>query len=84
MIKKIGVVGAGTMGHGIAESFAMYGYEVNLYDTDANRLISAKKEIKEELELLAEEKFIESRTVQQIFGNITFNSDLRETVKERD
>jgi 3-hydroxybutyryl-CoA dehydrogenase len=84
MIKKIGVVGAGTMGHGIAESFAMYGYEVSLYDTDANRLISAKKEIKEELELLAEGKFIESRTVQQIFGNITFSSDLRETVKERD
>ena len=34
--------------------------------------------------MIFEEKFIESRTVQQIFGNITFSSDLRETVKERD
>ena len=38
MIRKIGVIGAGTMGHGIAESFAMFGYNVNLYDTNAAQL----------------------------------------------
>ena len=28
MIKDITVLGAGTMGHGIAETFAMHGYDV--------------------------------------------------------
>jgi len=32
-IKKIGVVGAGTMGHGIAQVFAQAGYPVYLVDT---------------------------------------------------
>jgi 3-hydroxybutyryl-CoA dehydrogenase len=49
MIKKIAVVGSGTMGHGIAESFAMYGYDVNLYDIDAAKLKAAIEEIREEL-----------------------------------
>lgn len=34
-IKKIGVVGAGTMGQGIAISCALAGYEVLLYDIDS-------------------------------------------------
>jgi len=55
MIKKIAVLGAGTMGHGIAEAFAMCGYDVHLYETDAKRLATVKGEIKQELDLLAEE-----------------------------
>lgn len=35
-IKKIGVVGAGTMGQGIAISCALAGYEVLLYDIDSD------------------------------------------------
>jgi 3-hydroxybutyryl-CoA dehydrogenase len=35
-IKKIGVVGAGTMGQGIAISCALAGYSVLLYDIDSN------------------------------------------------
>lgn len=37
-IKKIGVVGAGTMGSGITELFASYGYSVVLVDTDGSAL----------------------------------------------
>ena len=54
MIKKIGVIGAGTMGHGIAESFAMFGYNVNLYDTNAIQLEKALNEIKAEQQLLVD------------------------------
>ena len=32
MIKKIGVVGAGTMGHGIAEVSAIAGFKVSVVD----------------------------------------------------
>ena len=55
MIKKIGVIGAGTMGHSIAESFAMFGYNVNLYDTNAMQLEKALQEIRGEQQLLAED-----------------------------
>jgi len=84
MIKKIAVLGSGTMGHGIAEAFAMYGYDVNLYDTDEVRLHTAKKEIKEELALLAEEDFIKIQSIQQILDRIMLSTDLKETVADRD
>jgi 3-hydroxybutyryl-CoA dehydrogenase len=84
MIKKIAVLGSGTMGHGIAEAFAMYGYDVNLYDTDASRLNAAKQEIKEELELLAEESFITTELIQKTLDSIKLTTDLKETVAERD
>jgi 3-hydroxyacyl-CoA dehydrogenase len=33
-IKAVGIVGAGLMGHGIAQVFGIKGYQVNLYDKD--------------------------------------------------
>jgi 3-hydroxybutyryl-CoA dehydrogenase len=44
-IRRIGVVGAGLMGHGIAQVFASAGYEVALYDVDAGALDAAKRRI---------------------------------------
>ena len=35
-IGKVGVLGAGTMGHGIAQVLAMSGIETRLYDVDAH------------------------------------------------
>lgn len=84
MIKKIAVLGAGTMGHGIAESFAMYGYSVNLYEIDAKRLAAAKDEIKAELELLVEEDFIKADSVEATLANINCCSDLKQAVEDRD
>jgi 3-hydroxybutyryl-CoA dehydrogenase len=84
MIKKIGVIGAGTMGHGIAESFALYGYEVNLYDTNEAALHKAKEQIKQELELLAEEEFIAGDKIQPTLDRISFCTDLQATVADRD
>ena len=84
MIKKIAVLGSGTMGHGIAEAFALYGYEVNLYDTDVERLQTAKKEINEELELLVEEDFITVQAIQPILDRISLSTDLKQTVVDRD
>jgi len=44
-IRRIGVVGAGLMGHGIAQVFASTGYEVALYDVDTATLNAAKDRI---------------------------------------
>ncbi|MFZ0942977.1 MAG: 3-hydroxyacyl-CoA dehydrogenase NAD-binding domain-containing protein [Syntrophobacteraceae bacterium] len=84
MIKKIAVVGSGTMGHGIAESFAMYGYDVNLYDIDAARLKAAIEEIGEELDLLCEEQFIEPHVIEAALQKIKTFTDLKESVADRD
>ena len=59
VIKKIAILGAGTMGHGIAESFARFGYDVNLYDINAAALEKAKEFIRQELELFVEESFLQ-------------------------
>jgi 3-hydroxybutyryl-CoA dehydrogenase len=84
VIRKIGVLGAGTMGHSIAEAFAMYGYEVNLYETDAQRRAVVKEEIRQELELLAEEDFLPADTIPAILGRIRLFADLRPAVEDRD
>jgi len=41
MIRKIGVIGAGQMGHGIAHVCALAGYEVKLADVNAAQLVTA-------------------------------------------
>lgn len=84
MIKKIGVIGAGTMGHGIAEAFALYGFAVNMYDTNEAMLSKAKEQIKQELELLAEEGFITPDRVQPALERIVPCADLRAAVEDRD
>ena len=84
MIKKIGVIGAGTMGHGIAESFAMFGYNVNLYDTNAAQLEKALNEIKAEQQLLVEEAFISAAKAAATMENISIPTDLQTAVKDRD
>lgn len=84
MIKKIGVIGAGTMGHGIAESFAMFGYNVNLYDTNAAQLEKALNEIKAEQKLLVEEAFISAEKAAATLENISIHTDLQTAVKDRD
>lgn len=84
MIKKIGVIGAGTMGHGIAESFAMFGYNVNLYDTNAIQLEKALNEIKAEQQLLVEEAFISDEKAAATLENISIHTDLQTAVKDRD
>jgi 3-hydroxybutyryl-CoA dehydrogenase len=84
MIRTIAVIGAGTMGHGIAEAFALHGYPVNLFDTDEQVLARAQVQIAEELTLLAEEDFIPAGQVQQVLDRITLVPDLARAVAGRD
>ncbi len=52
-IKRVAVLGAGTMGHGIAEVFAMAGFEVNLMDISDEILRNALNRIRDSLERLS-------------------------------
>lgn len=84
MIKKIAVLGAGTMGHGIAEIFAMYKYDVNLYDPFEETIKNVKKVIGEELKFLAENNYIEEKEVEETLSRITLFSNFEEAVKDVD
>jgi len=55
-ITHIGVLGAGLMGHGIAQIFASSGYDVNLYDADAAALQAAKGRIADNFKVFIELK----------------------------
>lgn len=83
-MKKIGIIGAGTMGHGIANAFAVYGYDVNLYDTSEEVLKKAKALIKQELELMASEGYIAASEVEPSLARIKCSTDLRATVEDRE
>jgi len=59
---KIGIIGAGTMGSGIAQVFAMHNYEVIINDIDNNSLVKAIKNIEKSLNrLIAKEKISEAK-----------------------
>src|SRR5678809_1491740 len=49
MIKIVGVVGAGTMGHGIAQVFAQAGYDLRLVDVSQPMLDRAETQIRASL-----------------------------------
>jgi len=44
-MKKVAVIGSGTMGNGIAHTFAQYGFEVSLIDVNENALQQGLKNI---------------------------------------
>ena len=48
-IVRIAVVGAGLMGHGIAQEFALAGYQVRLHDLSDDRLRTALTDIRANL-----------------------------------
>lgn len=58
MSKTIAVIGAGTMGHGIAELAALSGYSVNLYDIDDEAVRKGFDQICWSLEKLVEKGMI--------------------------
>jgi 3-hydroxybutyryl-CoA dehydrogenase len=49
MIQKIGVIGAGQMGNGIAHVAALKGFDVKLYDVNAEQLDKAKATIEQNM-----------------------------------
>ena len=57
--KSIGVVGAGTMGNGIAHVFAQHGFAVTLFDINSNALELAVDNIKINLKRQLDKDFID-------------------------
>ncbi|MCS6975226.1 MAG: 3-hydroxyacyl-CoA dehydrogenase NAD-binding domain-containing protein [Cyclobacteriaceae bacterium] len=69
-IKHIGIVGAGTMGRGIAQVFAQAGFEVSLYDVMPGLPEKAKREIEQALQALVAKQKITDREMQDALNRI--------------
>ncbi|MDI7260200.1 MAG: 3-hydroxyacyl-CoA dehydrogenase family protein [Thermodesulfobacteriota bacterium] len=69
-IKRILIVGAGTMGHSIAMVFAQGGYEVDLVDLEEDILRKALRLIRSSLQTLNEAKMADVRATPEILGRI--------------
>jgi len=81
-IKKIGVIGAGTMGSGIAQVAATFNYEVILHDISQDIIDRALKTIDKSLTKLIEKGRIEGDK-EKIMNRITTTADLN-SMKEAD
>lgn len=83
-MKNITVIGAGTMGNGIAHVFAQSGFAVNLVDVSQDSLERGLKTIAGNLErMIAKEKISEADKAATL-NNITTFTDTAEAVKNAD
>ncbi len=81
-IKKVAVIGAGTMGGGIALVLAQAGLEVNLVDVDQTYLDSGEKQMKKFLDKSVKREKITQVEAGQILDNINMMVDLQRAVKD--
>ncbi|MBL0139476.1 MAG: 3-hydroxybutyryl-CoA dehydrogenase [Bacteroidetes bacterium] len=83
-MKKVAVIGAGTMGNGIAHVFAQYGFSVHLIDVSQDALTKAIATIGKNLDrMVAKEKITASEKESTLKNILTFTS-LEQGVKGRD
>ena len=76
MIEPVAVIGAGVMGHGIAQLFATAGAAVRLHDLDPGRLDGALREVDRSLRLLVEEGVLGASTASAALARVRPTTDL--------
>jgi 3-hydroxybutyryl-CoA dehydrogenase len=69
-IRAIGIIGAGLMGHGIAQVFALKRYKVKLFDNDLNVLQSAPEKIHNNLQTLLEMHLVEPQEIEDCLNHL--------------
>jgi 3-hydroxybutyryl-CoA dehydrogenase len=84
MIQKIAVIGAGTMGNGIAHVFAQNGYEVTLIDVSQEALDKGMAAISKNLDRMVSKETITADIASQTLHNITATTQLKESLKNID
>jgi len=81
-ISKIAVIGAGTMGQGIAQICAMAGYEVVIYDLSEQALVTAEANISTNLDKGIERGKVTKAEKIVSLERITFSGDERSLVAD--
>ena len=80
-MKNITVIGAGTMGNGIAHAFAQKDFNVNLVDISADALNKALATIEKNLDRMVSKEKITAQEKANTLSNITIHTDIVQGVK---
>ena len=83
-MKNIAVIGAGTMGNGIAHCFAQSGFNVSLIDLSQEALDNALATIKKNLNRMVVKEKISSDDMDITLANISIHTDIATAVKGMD
>lgn len=83
-IQKIAVLGAGTMGPGIAQTYAMGGYQVTMWTRSEKTRDKAIAALHSQLETFAQEGEIAKEDIETIFGRVSFAMTVEEAVAGAD
>ena len=83
-MKNIAVIGAGTMGNGIAHTFAQFGYKTNLIDVSEKSLEKGMNTISGNLDRMVAKEKISEDDKRNTLNNITTHTHLAEGVKDVD
>jgi 3-hydroxybutyryl-CoA dehydrogenase len=83
-LNRVSVIGAGTMGNGIAHVFAQKGFTVSLVDTQPHQLEKALKTIAQNLERQAAKGLIPEEGKKTTLDNITTYTEIAAGVQKAD
>ncbi|MFA6009984.1 MAG: 3-hydroxyacyl-CoA dehydrogenase family protein [Desulfobacteraceae bacterium] len=83
-IKRVAVVGAGLMGHGIAQIYAEAGYDVRLVDTREAELDRAKTRIRACLATIGKKGLVSEEEGNLCMTRIRFTTNLSDAVSDAD
>ncbi|MFK7833909.1 MAG: 3-hydroxybutyryl-CoA dehydrogenase [Winogradskyella sp.] len=83
-MKNIAVIGAGTMGNGIAHTFAQSGFKVQLIDISDASLQRGMDTISRNLDRMVAKEKISEADKSETLGNISTFTDTKEGVKHAD
>lgn len=82
MENKIAVLGAGTMGPGIATTYALQGYEVALYSRSQATLERASRVVASNMDLFVQEGQIDHAAAQAACRRIRYTDSVADAVKD--
>ncbi|WP_338116490.1 3-hydroxybutyryl-CoA dehydrogenase [Tenacibaculum piscium] len=83
-MKNIAVIGAGTMGNGIAHTFAQFGYSVSLIDISQNALDKAMVTITKNLDRMLIKEKISEEAKKNTLENISTHTSIEKGVQNAD
>lgn len=83
-IKRVVVLGSGTMGQGIAQVTAQAGFVTHVFDVDAGRVAKAIDNIKQTTDKLVQKGKMLNETRSELIGALVPTSDLAQACKDVD
>jgi 3-hydroxybutyryl-CoA dehydrogenase len=83
-IRRVAVIGAGLMGHGIAQEFAAKGYAVWLHDRTEEHLRAAARNVEGNLAMLGGLGLLTTDETEAVRANLRTTTDLRQAAAEAD